>query len=221
MEDENKRVRAKKKLLRVTFPDGKSFCYNNATATMIATLAEIGSDKFPMIKMEVCHLPMLSKEIYPQYEKYMKPVCDGWYANTQSNTDAKYMQLKSIDRQLDLNLKIEMGDDFETEVPPNKEVRSKSKDNLLVKFPDGEFVANGCSTDTFLECIWKLGIEDIKRKDLSWGGNALVSSSHTLRNQIQVDQNRWVIVPNTTKDKAKLLRVISAMLHVKLEINII
>ena len=221
MEDETRRSRAKRKYLRVTFPNGKTFCYNNVTATLIAVLREIGSKRFPLIKLDVCYLPMLSKKIYPQYQKYMKPVSDGWYVNTQSNTDSKFMQLKSINTQLDLKLKIEIGDDFETEVPPNRESRSKSKDKLLVRFPDGEFVANDSATDTFLECIWKLGVEDIKRKELSWGGNSLISLSHTLKNQIQVDSDRWIIVPNTTKDKVKLLRVISAMLHVKLEINII
>ena len=42
-----------------------------------------------------------------------------------------------------------------------------------------------------------------------------------MNSQIQVGANRWIIVPNTTRDKAKLLRVIGAMLHVNMEINTI
>lgn len=42
MDEEVKRSRAKKKLLKVTFPNGKVICYNNATSTMIAVLNEIG-----------------------------------------------------------------------------------------------------------------------------------------------------------------------------------
>lgn len=102
MENEKVRSRAKNKLLRVTFPDGEVLCYNNATSTMLATLNKIGSDKFPAINMELCHLPLLSKEIYPQYKRWMKPLCDGWYLNAQSNTDNKYMQLRTINDQLDL-----------------------------------------------------------------------------------------------------------------------
>ena len=49
MEDGQIRSRAKKKLIRVTFPDGEVICYNNATSTMIAALNKIGSDKFPSI----------------------------------------------------------------------------------------------------------------------------------------------------------------------------
>ena len=48
MEDEIRRTRAKKKYLRVTFPNGEEICYKNATSTMIATLNKIGEDKFPL-----------------------------------------------------------------------------------------------------------------------------------------------------------------------------
>ncbi len=221
MENERHRVRAKKKLIRVTFPDGKVICYNNTTATMIAVLVEIGSNKFPAISLELCHLPLLSKEIYSQYKEWMKPVCDGWYLNAQSNSESKYLQLRSINEQLSLGLTIELGSDFKAENAPNKEKKSRMKDKLLVKFPDGEYVANDSALDTFLEVIWKLGIDDIMHKHLLWGGNNLITTSQIVNSQIQVGENRWVIVPGVTKDKAKLLRVIGAMLHINLEISII
>lgn len=221
MDEEIKRTRAKKKLLRVTFPNGKVICYKNATSTMIAVLNEIGEEKFPSIKLELCHLPLLSREVYPRYKKDMKPICDGWYLNAQTNSDGKFLQLKAINDQLGLGLKIETGTDFQTQEEPDKERRSKSKDKLLIKMPDGEYVANDSALDTFLEVVWRLGIEDIRKKDLSWGGNPLVTNQKIAKNQVQVDSNRWIIVPNTTKDKVKLLRVIGAMLHIKMEINII
>ena len=221
MEDEIRRTRAKKKYLRVTFPNGKIICYKNATSTMIATLNKIGEDKFPLIKLELCHLPLLSREIYPKYKKDMKPICDGWYLNAQSNSDSKFLQLKAINDQLDLGLKIELGDDFETQEEPEKEKRSKTKDKLLIKMPDGEYIANDNALETFLETVWQLGIDEIRKKELSWGGNPLITRTKIANNQVQVDNDRWIIVPNTTRDKVKLLRVIGAMLHVKMEINVI
>lgn len=221
MENEKHRVRAKKKLIRVTFPNGKVICYNNTTATMIAVLTEIGSDKFSDINLELCHLPLLSKEIYPQYKEWMKPVCDDWYLNAQSNSDSKYLQLRSINDQLSLGLNIELGTDFKAENNPNKEKKSRTIDKLLVRFPNGEYVANDSALDTFLEVIWKLGIDDIMRKHLSWGGNDLITTSQVVNSQVQIGENRWIIVPGVTKDKAKLLRVIGAMLHINLEITII
>lgn len=221
MEEEKHRVRAKKKLIRVAFPNGKVICYNNTTSTMINVLTEIGSDKFPAINLELCHLPLLSKEIYPQYKEWMKPVCDGWYLNAQSNSDSKYLQLRSINEQFSLGLNIELGTDFETEKKPIKEKKSRTKDKLLVKFPDGEYVGNDSAMETFLEVVWKLGIDDIMRKNLTWGSNSLITTSKVINSQVQVGENRWIIVPGTTKDKVKLLRVIMALLHTNLEITII
>ena len=217
--EEVKRSRAKKKLIRVTFPSGKVFCYKSTTDTMVAVLQELGEEVISKIELELCHLPLVSKEIYPKYKKWMKPICDGWYINTQSNSDSKFLQLKAINDQLSLNLNIELGDDFDADENPNKEKRTKSKDKLLVKFPDGQYFANNSTLDTFLEVVWEIGIDNIKRKELSWGGNPLVTTSKMFNNQVQVDSQRWIVVPNTTKDKVKLLRVIGAMLHINMEIT--
>lgn len=218
-----RRTRSKKQFLRVTFPGGKSICYKNITETMIDALIEIGSDKFGDIKLEVCHLPMLSKEIYKGYEKWMKPVCDGWYLNTQTVTVQKYRQLQIISEQFDLGLKVEMGDaeDFNPITKPDKVRKQRSDDKLLVKLPDGEFIANDSAMDTFIETIWQIGIDEVKRKGLVFGSNQLITFTKQSKYQVQVDTDRWLYVPNSTKDKVKALRVIAAMLHIKLEATII
>ena len=56
--EEVKRGRAKRKLLRVMFPDGKSICYKNVTDTMIATLQELGTEVISDIRLDLCHLPV-------------------------------------------------------------------------------------------------------------------------------------------------------------------
>lgn len=217
--EEVKRGRAKKKLLRVTFPNGKVLCYKNTTETMIATMQELGVDIMSKVKLELCHLPLLSKEIHPKYKEWMKPVCDGWYLNTQSNSDSKFLQLNAINEQLSLGLTVELGDDFETQDNPNKERRTKTKDKLLVKFPDGQYFAYNSATDTFLEVIWEIGVDKIKQKEMSWCGKPLITTSKMFNGQVQIDNQRWIIVPNTTKDKVKLLRVIGAILRINMEIT--
>ena len=217
--EEVKRGRAKKKLLRVTFPNGKVLCYKNTTETMIATMQELGVDIMSKVKLELCHLPLLSKEIHPKYKEWMKPVCDGWYLNTQSNSDSKFLQLNAINEQLSLGLTVELGDDFETQDNPNKERLTKTKDKLLVKFPDGQYFANNSATDTFLEVIWEIGVDKIKQKEMSWCGKPLITTSKMFNGQVQIDNQRWIIVPNTTKDKVKLLRVIGAILRINMEIT--
>ena len=92
--------------MRVTFPSGKVICYNNATSVMIDVLKEIGSQRFPEITLEMARYPLLSQEDNPKFKGYMKPVCDGWFLNTQSNTDTKYIQVKAISTLLGVNLKM-------------------------------------------------------------------------------------------------------------------
>ena len=217
--EEVKRDRARRKLLRVTFPNGKVLCYKSTTDTMIATMQELGDGVIANIKLLSCHLPLLSKEIYPKYKEWMKPVCNGWYLNTQSNSDTKFMQLNAINEQLSLGLKIELGEDFVAQDNPNKEKRTRTKGEILVKLPDGQCFANNSITNTFLEVIREIVIDKIKQKELTWCGKPLITTSKIFNGQVQIDNERWIIVPNTTKDKVKLLRVIGAMLRVNMEIT--
>ena len=131
------------------------------------------------------------------------------------------MQLRIISDQLSLGLTIEIGTELETEETPKVVHKKCQKDKLLVRFPDGDFVAGESVLDTFLETVWKLGVEDIKRKNLTWGNKPLITNSKVVNSQIQVDERSWIIVPGLTKDKVKLLRVIAAMLHINLEITTI
>lgn len=217
--EEVKRDRARRKLLRVTFPNGKVLCYKSTTDTMIATIQELGDDVIANIKLQSCHLPLLSKEIYPKYKEWMKPVCNGWYLNTQSNSDTKFLQLNAINEQLSLGLKIELGEDFIAQDNPNKEKRTRTKGEILVKLPDGQCFANNSITNTFLELIREIGIDKIKQKELTWCGKPLITTSKMFNGQVRIDNERWIIVPNTTKDKVKLLRVIGAMLRINMEIT--
>ena len=217
--EEVKRDRARRKLLRVTFPNGKVLCYKSTTDTMIATMQELGDDVIANIKLQSCHLPLLSKEIYPKYKEWMKPVCNGWYLNTQSNSDTKFLQLNAINEQLSLGLKIELREDFVAQDNPNKEKRTRTKGEILVKLPDGQCFANNSITNTFLEVIREIGIDKIKQKELTWCGKPLITTSNMFNGQVQIDNERWIIVPNTTKDKVKLLRVIGAMLRINMEIT--
>ena len=217
--EEVKRDRARRKLLRVTFPNGKVLCYKSTTDTMIATMQELGDGVIANIKLQSCHLPLLSKEIYPKYKEWMKPVCNGWYLNTQSNSDTKFLQLNAINEQLSLGLKVELGEDFEAQDNPNKEKRTRTKGEILVKLPDGQCFANNSITNTFLEVIRGIGIDKIKQKELTWCGKPLITTSKMFNGQVQIDNERWIVMPITTKDKVKLLRVIGAMLRINMEIT--
>ncbi len=215
------RQRAKKSLLRVTFPDGKVICHKSATMTFIEALVTIGSSNFENITTENCHLPLLSKEIYPKFKDWMKPVCDGWFVNAQSDTGQKYMQLMSIKSQLNLNIEVEIGTDFITSDEKIVQKTKKRDNKLLVKFPNGEYIGGENPINTFLDTIWTIGVDEIKRKELEYCGKPLITFAKLYNGQVQVGENRWLTIPSQTKDKLKMLRVISLALRLNLEVSII
>ena len=214
-------LRGKKKFLRVTFPDERSICYSNATITFIEVLKQIGVKRFPEITLEIGHLPMITKDIYPKYKGYMKPIMDGWFVNTQSDTEQKFLQLCSINDKLNLGLIVEIGTNFEITDKPIGKQKKSAKNDLLVKFPDGEFIAGENPVDTYIQSIWKIGIDELQRKELFISNKKLITRTHLYNNQIQVGVNQWLTVPNGTKDKVKTLRYIAAIMHVSLNISIL
>lgn len=219
--EEKLRERAAKKLLRVTLADGRVICHKNVTLTYVDALMDIDSSRYGEVNLENCHLPLLSQEIYPRYEEWMKPLKDGWYVNTQSDTDQKYMQLRSIAKQLNIQWEIEVGTDFITSEVKVKQKPKKRDKKLLVKFPDGEYVAGDNPIDTFLQTIWKIGVDNIRRKSLEYKGKPLITLTKQYNTQIQVDANRWLTIPPQTRDKYMYLKIIDSMMRLGLEVSII
>lgn len=202
-------------------PDGNVICHKSATQTLIDTLIAIGTEHFEEIKTENCHLPLLSREIYPQYKDYMRPVKDGWYVNAQSDTSQKYMQLISIKHQLGIDMEVEIGTDFITSDKKGDKAFRKRDNKLLVKLPDGEFIAGDTLLDTLQEAVWHIDPEKIRRKDLEYKGKTIVTGYRKYNNQVQVGQNLWLTVPNTTKDKCVMLRTINDALRLGWEVTML
>jgi len=201
--------------LRICFPNGEVLCYSSAKETFVEMLKRIDKKKIGQVTLEMCHLPLISQKIYPKYKTYMCSINDGWYVNTQSDTSTKYRQLLIINDQLNLGLIIDMSTEFNGE-----RVKRGGKSMIVfqVTFADGTVIGELNTIDTFLQCIWKLGIDNIKQKNLEYGGKPLITSTKLYSGQVQIGSNRWVTVPNSPKDKAKVLKVIGIVLKQKLDI---
>ena len=151
----------------------------------------------------------------------MKPVCDGWYVNTQSDTGQKYMQLISIKSQLGIAMEIEVGSGFITSDAKVVQKSKKATDDLLVKFPNGYYAAGENPIDTLIDAVWQIGPENIRRKELMFKGKSIITMSKQYNGQVQVGQNFWLTVPNSTKEKYQMLRIIDVMMKLGLEITLI
>ena len=146
----------------------------------------------------------------------MKPIKDGWYVNVQSDSDQKYMQLVSINQQLGLDWKIEVGADFtpsDDKVPQRKKREAR---RLMVKFPDGTTICEANPVDTFRRAIEKIGIETLMRKGVQYSGKPLITLTKQYNGQIEVGERRWLTIPPQTRDKLMTLRIVSATMHLPL-----
>lgn len=217
--EENLRQRAKVRMLRVTMPNGEVLCFNKPKQTFMETLRRIGSEHFPLITLRIGACPLLSKESLPNYKKFTEEVCDGWNVITMGNTSDKYYQLRAIAKQLAINMKVEIGDDFITQKAPAKQTRKKPVSKLKVIFPDNSFLNGENSINTFVETIRRIGPEVIKRKEIEYQGKPVITFSKVHNSQVQ-EGNYWVSVPGTTNEKYKMLRFLSSKMKLGLEVNI-
>ena len=213
--DENVRQRKLRRLLRISFPDGK---VKSATMTFVEALSMIGSERFQEVKLESYHLPLISQEIYPRFKEWMKPIGDGWYVNTQSDSDQKYMQLVSVKQQLGLDWKIEVGSDFSPSDDKVPQRKKREAQRLMVKFPDGTCICEANPVNTFVHAIEKIGVETLMRKGAQYSGKPLITPTKQYNGQIEIGDKRWLVIPPQTKDKLKTLKIISATMRLNLEI---
>lgn len=89
---------------------------------------------------------------------------------------------------------------------------------MQITFPDGTVIGEENTTETFMQCVWKIGIEKVRQLNLLHGGKPLITHNKQYNNQIQIDSNKWLLVPSATKDKVKLLKVMNIMLHLNMDI---
>lgn len=216
--DETVRQRAKKKLIRVTFPDGNVLCYKSTTMTFVEALQKIDVNRLQEIKLENCHYPLIFQEKNPKFKGEMRLIRDGWYVNTQSDSRSKYMQLTSINQQLGLNWKIEIGEDFTPTDDKAPQRKNREAQKLKVKFPDGTIFDDANPVDVFIHTIEKIGVELLMRKEAQYCGKPLITTTKQYNGQKEIGERRWLMIPLQTKDKLKTLNIISATLRLNLEV---
>jgi hypothetical protein len=216
------RERNSKKHLCVTFPDGTVYCDKSPTQTQIMTISRIGIEKVASLGLEVCHIPLVGRKIYPKYEQWQKPITDGWYLMTQTDTGQKHRQLLSISNQLKLNLKIEASNNiFIKSNVEGKIVRHKDNSKILVELADGNIIANDNQTQTFKEAVEQLDMRRLSLSDILVAGKPLLTVVKKFNNQEQLINGQWITIPNGNKNKFKMLKLLSIYAKQKMTISLI
>lgn len=217
------RQRAKRKRIKVTFVDGTEFCDANATTTMIQAIEKIGIERVAALGMEVCHIPLVAQEVNQKYASWIKPMSNGWHLMAQSDTKQKYMQLKSIMKQISTEAIVELGD-FDA-ISATSHARKgdtrKKKAKISVTLPDGTVIQGENPLQTYVMTINFIGLERIKKTNLKIGGSPITTPHKKYNGQVKLDSGEWLTIPVTVKDKYKILRVISSLTHEPFEVKII
>lgn len=217
------RERGKRQRMRATFGDGDVICEANATATMIKVIKKLGIERVASLDMEVCHVPLVSRETVPRYARWTKEISDGWYLMAQSDTRQKCMQIKSIVDQLGENVQVEMGDfdQFVSDKNEGERHEYKGKSKFSVTFADGHEVCSIDHLQVFAETIITIGLDKVKKTHLQIAGKSIVTPEKKYNNQMRLLTGEWLTVPTQAKDKYKILRVLSSMTHTPYEVKII
>lgn len=215
-----RRAYSAKKLIRVTFPDGTVYCYKNATVTFTEALRKLGADKVAELHMEWRHQELCCKEPIKGYEKFMKPLDNGWLVNTQNDSTEKYTLLRAISEKLGIDCKVEIGTDFETSNIKGFSKTRKAAGGLLIQFADGEFVGGASAKDSYIAAITRIGPDMIFYKGLDDNGMDLITRYNKYKTQVQVG-DKWVTVPGLMKDKVHALEKISQKLNLGLTVTVI
>ena len=203
--------------IRVTFPDGKVICHSTVLHTFIETLKAIGSENFDKISLEVGGLPLISKTKYQKYGNGMRLINDGWFVNIQSDTEQKYMQLKSIQQQLNLDLKIELGRNFETTRFNSGRTR---KTTNLVTIINNELIVEDPIT-VYITVLKYIGLEKLKESPIRISNQKIVTPINLYDGQLEIDFNQWVTLPPQPYSRSviKWLQIILSVTQTKLVVK--
>lgn len=61
----------------------------------------------------------------------------------------------------------------------------------------------------------------LKRKDIELEGKKVVTPYQLYKSQQEVEKGSWLTIPSDTNKKVKSLRVLTAILKIKLDINVL
>lgn len=94
--------------------------------------------------------------------------------------------------------------------------RKVPKGRLIVTFPGDYTIVD----NAYVKTIRRIGTEKIENTNLRFSGRKLITATKQYPSQTCLPEGKWLTIPNTTKDKYKMLKIISSMTHIPFEVEI-
>lgn len=106
---EEKGYRKKKFIIRVVFPDNHVSCQKIVANTFFDVIKYAGAENVERLGIMALGQNIITNVLHEkeQYRPYQREIEPGLYVNTFLDTDRKYEVLRTINRELNLNLTIE------------------------------------------------------------------------------------------------------------------
>lgn len=101
--------RKKKFIIRVVFPNNRVSCQKIVANTFVDVIKYAGVENVERLGFMALGQNIITNELHEkeQYRPYQREIEPGIYVNTFLDTDRKYEVLRTINRELNLNLTIE------------------------------------------------------------------------------------------------------------------
>lgn len=93
--------------LRITMPDGAIIQEKFASDSLVKFVSIVGPERVREVGLKANKVPLISNTQDPKYKSSQKPVGNGWYVMTCSDTPKKKEQIELIAAHLGLNVKVE------------------------------------------------------------------------------------------------------------------
>lgn len=94
--------------LRITLAGGRVIQESQAAETFRQFVMMVGPELVRSLGMTQCKVPLISNTLDSKYKRAQKPVGNGWYLMTNSNTLTKKREIEHIAKELGIKLKVEI-----------------------------------------------------------------------------------------------------------------
>lgn len=94
--------------LRITLSDGRVIQESQAAETFRQFVIMVGPERVRSLGMTQCKVPLISNTLDSKYKRAQKPVGNGWYLMTNSNTQTKKRDIERIAKELGIKLRVEI-----------------------------------------------------------------------------------------------------------------
>ena len=189
-EPETPTRRSKSVILRVELANGTVLEHKNVSTTYCEAIKSIGPEEVSILG--ICHagVNIVSRELDAKYADYQRPIGDGWYVMTNSQTPVKYQDLLRIIEEYGIDMKVSMValDPTATLSVVPSESKTGTREKIKVRFPDGRIIQPSKVLEALVEVVKFAGAERVRALNIICCGDNLILKHPTRDMRIPVNQ---------------------------------